>query len=156
MSKLSYALVCLALALGSANVSAHVSVTAPWVRATVPSQKSTGVYMHLQSHGAARLVSVSSPVAASAQLHQMEMQGDVMKMRLVDGIELPSGKGVNMSAGTYHVMLIGLKRQLKNGDAVPLTLVVQSKGKAREQITVKVPVKPINFVSPTGTPAMHP
>jgi hypothetical protein len=158
MSKIPSAIACLTLvlALGPASANTRVSVTAPWVRATVPSQKSTGAYMHLHSPVAARLVSVSSPVAAASQLHQMEMEGDLMKMRLVDGIELPPGKGVNMSSGTYHIMLVGLKRQLKDGDTVPLTLVVQGMDKRREQITVKVPVKPINFVSPASAPAMHP
>jgi len=155
MNKLLSAMAGMALALGCASASAQLSVTAPWVRATVASQKSTGAYMHLHSRTSARLISVSSPVAAASQLHQMEMIGDVMKMRQVDGIELPPGEGVNMASGTYHIMLVGLKHQLKDGDTIPLTLVVQGKDKRREEITVKVPVKPINFVSPAKAPAMH-
>jgi copper(I)-binding protein len=126
---------------------AEVSVTAPWVRATVPAQKSTGVYMHLLSEGGARLVGVSSPVAATVELHQMDMKDDVMKMRQVDGIDLPAGKGVNLASGSYHIMLVGLKRQLKPGEAVEITLQIQGKGKQRDSLTVKVPVKPLGFVS---------
>ncbi|MBC7685037.1 MAG: copper chaperone PCu(A)C [Bdellovibrionales bacterium] len=153
MKQLATAVASMTLLVGSA--CAQVSVTAPWVRATVPAQKSTGAYLHLQSAVAARLVGVSSPVAAAAEMHRMDMQGETMKMRQVDAIELPAGKGVNLSSGTYHVMLVGLKRQLKEGDAVPLTLVVQGKDKRRETVTVKVPVKPIGFVSPASAPPMQ-
>lgn len=154
MNQLRFFVAALALVAGSAW--AQVSVTAPWVRATVPAQKSTGVYLHLVSPTATRLVGVSSPVATSAELHQMEMKGEIMKMRQVDGIELPAGKAVDMASGTYHIMLVGLKRQLNDGDAVPLTLMVQGKDKKRETITLKVPVKPIGFVSAVAAPAMHP
>jgi copper(I)-binding protein len=137
----------LLLALAAA-AHAQVSVTAPWVRATVPAQKSTGAFMHLQSATPARLVGVSSPVAATVELHKMEMTGSVMKMGPVDSIELPAGKGVNLASGGYHIMLTGLKRQLKAGDTVVLTLLVQGKDSKRESVTVKVPVKPMRFVSP--------
>lgn len=129
---------------------AQVVVSAPWVRATVPVQKSTGAFMQLQSPRDARLVGVSSPVADSAEIHQMAMQGDTMKMQEVDGIDLPAGKGVNLASGGYHVMLIGLKRQLKDGDTIPLTLIIENKNKKRDTVTVKVPVKPLTFVSPAG------
>lgn len=137
------------LTLVAAAAQAQVSVTAPWVRATVPAQKSTGAFMHVQSAAAARLVGVSSPVAATVELHKMEMQGTMMKMGPVDGINLPAGKVVNLASGGYHIMLTGLKRQLKEGEAVELTLLVQGKDRKRESVTVKVPVKPMSFVSPT-------
>ncbi len=131
----------------AAAAQAQVSVTAPWVRATVPAQKSTGAFMHVQSATPARLVGVSSPVAARGELHKMEMTGSMMKMAPVAGIDLPAGKDVNLASGGYHIMLTGLKRQLKAGDTVVLTLLVQGKGKKRENVTVTVPVKPMTFVS---------
>lgn len=139
------------------SAAVDLSVTAPWVRATVPAQKSTGAFMHLQSATAARLVGVSSPVAAVVELHQMEMEGGTMKMRRVDGIELPAGKMVNLASGGYHVMFMGLTRQLKDGEVVDLTLLVQAKGKGKavEKMTIKVPVKPMTFVSP-GQPHVTP
>lgn len=140
--------------MGSAY--AQVSVTAPWVRATVPAQKSTGAYMHLLSPGGTRLVGVSSPIAATVELHQMDMTGEMMKMRQVDGIDLPAGKGVNLASGGYHIMLVGLKRQLKAGDAVEITLLMQGKDNKREQMTVKVPVKPLGFVSPNAPASTMP
>lgn len=152
--KLLILLAGLALA---ASARAEVNVTAPWVRATVPAQKSTGAYMHLLSKGGARLVGVSSPIAATVELHQMDMKGDTMKMRQIDGIDLPPGKGVNLASGSYHIMLVGLKRQLKQGDAVEITLQVLGKDKKRESVTVKVPVKPLGFVSPSvpASPMHH-
>ena len=153
MKQLAFAIAGMAFVMGSAW--AQVSVTAPWLRATVPAQKSTGAYLHLQSVASARLVGVSSPVAAAAEMHRMEMDGEMMKMRQVDAIDLPAGKSVNLSSGAYHVMLVGLKRQLKEGEAVPLTLVVQGQDKRRETITVSVPVKPIGFVSPASAAPMQ-
>jgi periplasmic copper chaperone A len=139
-----------------AHGAVKLSVTAPWVRATVPAQKSTGAFMHVQSPVAARLVGVSSSIAATAELHQMEMSGSTMKMGRVNGIDLPAGEGVNLASGGYHIMLMGLKRQLKEGEAIDLTLQVQTQGKDKkiENITVKVPVKPITFVSPGQSASM--
>jgi periplasmic copper chaperone A len=141
-------LALMACAALMAPAHAELRVTAPWVRATVPAQKSTGAYMRLQSAADARLVGVSSPVAATVELHQMDMKGEMMQMRQVDGIDLPAGKGVNLAGGSYHIMLVGLKRQLKPGEAIDLTLLVQGKGQRRESVTVKVPVKPLGFVGP--------
>jgi copper(I)-binding protein len=144
--KLLTVIACLAM---MASASAQLSVTAPWVRATVPAQTSTGAFMHLESATDARLVGVSSPVAATVQLHRMEMKGEMMQMRQVDGIDLPARKGVNLANGSYHIMLTGLKHQLKEGEAVDITLLVQGKDKKRQSVTVKVPVKPLGFVSPS-------
>ena len=145
--KLLAMLACLAL---MASARAGVGVRTPWVRATVPAQKSTGAYMHLQSADGARLVGVSSPVAATVELHRMDMKDGMMQMRQVDGIDLPAGKGVNLATGSYHIMLVGLKHQLKPGQAIDITLLLQGKDNKREHVTVKVPVKPLGFVSPGG------
>jgi len=137
--------VCAALAVPAA---AQVTVTAPWVRATVPAQTSSGAFMQVQSAQDARLVGVTTPVAGGAEIHQMAMSGNTMTMQQIDGIDLPAGKAVKLASGGYHLMLVGLKRQLKDGDTVPLTLIVEHKNKQRESLTVKVPVKPLTFVSP--------
>lgn len=136
------------------QAASDVSVTAPWVRATVSAQKSTGAFMHLQSRTPARLVGVSSPAAGVVEMHKMDMAGGVMKMARVDGIDLPAGKTVNLASGGYHVMLMGLKKQLKEGDAIELTMQLQGADKKVKSLTVKVPVKPITFVSPGQASAM--
>lgn len=134
---------------------AQVSITAPWIRATVPQQESTGVFMRLQSESDARLVGVSTPAATRSEFHQMDMRGQLMKMEQVDSIDLAAGKGVNLASGGYHIMLIGLKRQLKAGEVVPLTIIVEHKDKKRERITVKVPVKPLTFTGSSAGPSRH-
>jgi copper(I)-binding protein len=124
---------------------AQVTVSEPWVRATVPAQKSSGAFMQLRSAKDARLVGVRTPVAGNAELHKMEMQGQAMKMRAVDGIELPGGQLVNLASGGYHVMLFDLKRQLKDGETVPLTLVVEDAQHKRSEVNVTVPVRPLGY-----------
>ncbi len=141
-----FVFVLAALCVLAAPSFAQVAVSTPWVRATVPAQKSTGAFMQLQAASDARLVGVSSPVAERAEIHEMSMQGDTMKMQQVDAIALPAGKVVKLASGGYHIMLLGLKRQMKEGDTVPLTLLIETAGK-RDSITVKVPVKPLAFVN---------
>lgn len=153
MKKTVFALIA-SIALCAA-ASAQVTVTAPWVRATVPQQKSSGAFMQLQSASDARLVGVRSPIAGRVEIHQMAMHGDTMKMQQVDGIALPAGKGVNLASGGYHVMLLDLKRQLKAGETVALTLVVEGKDKQRQEVTLEAPVKPFTFVSPPAAASNH-
>lgn len=134
---------------------AQTTVTEPWVRATVPQQTASGAFMQLRSPDAAKLVAVSSPVASSVQLHRMEMAGQMMKMREVDSIELPAGQTVNLASGGFHIMLVGLKHQIKEGEIVPLSLVVERKAGKRETIAVNAPVKPLTYSAPQGAPIHH-
>jgi copper(I)-binding protein len=136
----------------AAGAHAQVTVKDPWIRATVPAAKASGAFMQLQSAQDARLVEVRTPVA-DAELHQMQMQGDRMQMSHVESIELPAGKPVALVSGGYHVMLMQLKRQLKEGETVPLTLVVENKkDKKRSNVEVQVPVKPLSY-SPAAADA---
>ncbi len=125
-------LLCLAL-----PAFAQVTVGDPWVRATVPAQKVTGAFMQLTSTTDTRLVEAKSPVAGVVQVHEMSMDGGVMKMRELDkGLALPAGKMVDLKPGGYHVMLMDLKAQVKEGDNVPLTLVIQDKDGKRTSVDV--------------------
>jgi copper(I)-binding protein len=135
----------IAAALFAASAHAQVTVKDPWVRATVPAGKATGAFMQIQSQQDARLVEVRSPVAGVVEIHQMAMDNGMMKMGAVDGIDLPAGKPVALASGGYHVMLMQLKQQVKEGDTVPLTLVVQKKDRKLETIEVKAPVKPLTY-----------
>ena len=125
----------------SASASAQTAVKDPWVRGTVPQQKATGMFAQVTSAGGGKLVSASSPVAGVVEIHEMAMEGNVMKMRAIPGLELPAGKAVDLKPGGYHVMLLDLKQRLKAGDTVPVTLVVEGKDGKRETIEVKAPVK---------------
>lgn len=130
-----------ALLFAAFPVMAQVTVKDPWVRATVSAQKATGAFMQITSVQDARLVGVSSPVAGVVEVHEMTMEKDVMKMRAVKGLDLPGGKSVELKPGGYHVMLMDLKQQMKEGDSVPVTLVVEGKDSKRSTIEVKAPVR---------------
>jgi copper(I)-binding protein len=140
-------LVLAAASLFASAASAQVTVTDPWIRATVPAQKTAGAFMQLRSPKATRLVEVQSPVAGRAEIHQMDMQGQTMRMQKVDGIDLQAGQPVNLSSGGYHVMLFDLKQQLKEGEQVPLTLTFSGADKKRESVTVQVPVRPLTYTA---------
>ena len=132
-----------ALALVAAQWAAHAQTTVkdPWVRGTVPQQKATGMFAQITSTGGGKLVSASSPVASIVEIHEMAMEGDVMKMRAIPGLDLPAGKAVDLKPGGYHVMLIDLKQALKAGDTVPVKLVIEGKDGKRETIDVNAPVR---------------
>ncbi|QNA88592.1 copper chaperone PCu(A)C [Massilia sp. Dwa41.01b] len=138
----------LACALASSGALAQVSVLDPWVRATVPQQKSAGAFMRVQSTAPARLVGVSTPAAGRAEIHEMAMENNTMRMRQVDAIALPPGKQVNLASGGYHLMFFDLKRQLKEGETVPVTLVVEDAAKKRSSVTVEAQVRPLTYVAP--------
>jgi len=128
------------LALAGA-ASAQTKVADAWVRATVAQQKASGAFMQITSSQGGKLLEMSSPLAGVAEIHEMAMQGDMMRMRAVPALELPAGKAVELKPGGYHVMLMDLKQQLKTGDSVPLTLVVEGKDGKRETLQLKVPVR---------------
>ena len=137
--------------LSSATL-AQVAVTDPWVRATVPQQKATGAFMQITAAADVRLVEARSPAANIVELHEMVMEKDVMKMRALPGLDLPAGKTVELKPGGYHVMLIDLKAQVKEGDVVPLTVVVEDKNGKRESIEITAEVRPLNSA---GVMPMH-
>ncbi len=109
-------------ALATAPVSAQVTVSEPWVRATVAQQKNAGAFMQLTAAQSARLVAARSPVAGTVEIHEMTMDNGLMKMRQVPGIDIPAGQTLALKPGGYHVMLIDLKQPVKDGDRVPITL----------------------------------
>jgi copper(I)-binding protein len=139
-----------AAALIAVAAHAQVTVKEAWVRASVPQQQATGAFMQLQAASDARLVSVSSPVTPIAEIHEMAVQDNVMKMRAVPAIELPAGKTVELKPGGYHVMLMDLKRPMQEGEIVSLTLVFEGKNGQRETVEVKAPVRPLNAGAAPG------
>ncbi|MFN9726364.1 copper chaperone PCu(A)C [Acidovorax sp.] len=129
--------------------SAAVKVDGAWARASVQGQKATGAFMRLTAQDATRLVRAESPAAGVTEVHEMKMEGDVMKMRAVPALELPAGKTVELKPGGYHVMLMDLKAPLAKDTAVPLTLVFQDAKGAESRLTISVPVA----TTPPGGPA---
>lgn len=135
---------CALLALTCACAQAQtVEVKDAWVRGTVAGQKATGAFMEITSKAPARLVAGASPAAGAVEIHNMKMEGGVMKMFAVDGVELPAGRTVKLAPGGYHVMFFDLKQPLKAGDRVPLRLTVEFADKRREAIELSVEVRPL-------------
>jgi copper(I)-binding protein len=118
-----------------------VEIKDAWVRTAVPGQKATGAFMKITSKEGAKLVGASSPAAGVAEVHEMKMEGNVMKMNAVaGGLELPAGKTVELKPGGYHVMLMDLKAALPKDSTMPLTLVFKDAKGVESKVELKVAV----------------
>jgi copper(I)-binding protein len=130
----------LATALSTTAWAQNVEVHGAWARATVQGQMATGAFMKLTAKEGTRLVAVSSPVAGVAEVHEMAMDNNVMKMRALSGLDLPAGKAVELKPGGYHVMLMDLKTPLQKDTTIPLTLVFKDAKGVESKTELKVPV----------------
>lgn len=117
-----------------------VEVKDAWVRAAVPGQSGTGAFMSLTAKDGAKLVGASSPVAGVAEVHEMKMDNDVMRMRAIPALDLPAGKTVALKPGGYHLMLMELKQALPQGSTVPLTLILRDAKGQESKVELKLPV----------------
>lgn len=136
------AIACVSAVLDAAAQPA--SVKDAWVRAPAPGQKVAGAYMEITGVTPVWLIAVASPVAARAELHSMTMEGNVMRMRTIEKLELPRGRAVKLAPGGLHIMLIDLKHTLKPGDKVPITLTVLREDlNSRAVIAVQAEVRQI-------------
>ena len=114
-------------------------VGAAWARPTVAGQSAGGAYVTIVGGSAAdKLVSVSTPVAQSVELHTMEMQGDVMRMRQIPEVAVPAAAQVAFEPGGKHLMLRGLMQPLQAGSTFPLTLHFEKAGDVTVQTKVAV------------------
>ncbi len=138
------------LALLSVPAFAQTRVDDAWVRATVSGQPSTGAFMRITSSDNAKLLEAKSPAAKIVQIHQSKMDNDVMSMQPVAFVPLPAGKTVAIEPEGYHVMLIDLVGQVKEGDEVPLTLVVENAKGVKESIEVKARARALNSMADHG------
>lgn len=139
--KFHHRIICTTIAtLAAFSVYAqNVTVTDAWARATVQGQKASGAFMVITSKDNAKLLGVSSPVAGLAQIHEMKMDKDVMKMTaLPNGLELPAGQPVELKPGGYHVMLMDLKAPLVKDTSVPLTLTLQDAKGVKFDVALKL------------------
>jgi len=114
-----------------------VQVENAWARATAAGAKAGAIYLTLTDKSAPdRVVGASTPVAATAELHETVNDNGVMRMRPVAGLALETGKAVVLKPGGYHLMLMGLRERLKPGDTFPLTLVFEKAGTVTVTVTV--------------------
>jgi len=119
----------------------QTSVKDPWVRGTVAQQKASGAFMQITSTKGGKLLSVSTPVAGVAEVHEMAMEGTTMRMRAVPALDLPAGQAVELKPGGYHVMLMDLKKPLAVGETVPLELSFVDRAGRQAVARVDVPVR---------------
>jgi copper(I)-binding protein len=132
-----------------------VQVSNAWIRATVKGQQATGGFMDLTSVQSATLLGFETKLSKHAELHEMVMDGDVMRMRAIEALPLPAGVTVSLKPGAHHLMLTDLKRPLVEGESVALTLLIKGEdGKVRKQ-TVSVAVKAPQMVPTPRTPHQH-
>ena len=108
-----------------------INISAPFTRATLPNAPVGGGFLTIENTGDTddRLVSVAATVSGAVQLHEMAMQGDVMKMReLPDGITIPAGETITLAPGGLHIMFMGLTQAFTEGETVPVTLTFEHAG----------------------------
>jgi periplasmic copper chaperone A len=123
--------------------AAQVTVTEAWVRGTVPGQRATGAFMTLASTQPVTLVAVRSPIATSAEIHEMKMDGGVMKMRAVERVPLGPNAPLKLDPGGYHLMLVGLAKPVAEGDKVAITLTFEDRSGKQSRVDVVAPVRPL-------------
>ncbi|MFN3416959.1 MAG: copper chaperone PCu(A)C [Caldimonas sp.] len=119
----------------------------PWARATVPGQKAGGAFLTIENRGgqADRLLSAAAPTerVGRTEMHSMRMEGNVMRMREIDAIDIPAGQTVTLKPGGLHLMFMGLTAPLKAGEKLPVVLTFERSG----TITVEVHVQAASAAS---------
>ena len=127
--------------LAAASVQAQVAVTDAWARATGTGQKATGVFMNLTAKKATRLVGIKTDLTPVAQVHEMKMEKDVMKMQAIKALDLPAGQTVSLKPGSYHVMLMDLKAPVAEDSHVVVTLLFEDAAGVKTQQEVHAVAK---------------
>ncbi len=118
-----------------------ITVSSAWTKAMLPGQPAGGGYLTIENKGtvADRLVSISSPATQNVQIHEMAMDGEIMKMRaLPDGLEVPAGGKVELKPSSFHIMFMDMKEGFKEGETVAVTLKFEKAG----DINTELPVAP--------------
>jgi copper(I)-binding protein len=140
---------CSGAAMAQSVSVGSIKVEQAYTRSTVPGQMAAGGFMKIENKGTAdQLVSASSPVAGEVQLHEMAMEGNVMKMRQVKDIAVPAGGSVELKPGGLHLMFMNIKAPLTAGESVPVKLKFAKAG----EVEVKMPV---NAMGQSGGAMKH-
>jgi len=146
MSLRKFSPLVLALGLLATPAWAHdyklgsLEIDHPWTRATPPTAPTGGGFLTVTNKGTTpdKLVSAKSPAAGAVEIHEMKMEGNVMRMReLPSGLEIAPGATVTLAPGGLHLMMMGLKAPLKQGEKVPVTLVFEKAGKIDVELAVE-------------------
>jgi copper(I)-binding protein len=155
LSKILFAAICLLVANGAMAQTGPIEIKDAWARATPGRAENGAAYLTIVSPVPDRLTGASSPVAKKVELHTMSMEGGVMRMRPLGGIDIPPGQAVTLSPGGTHIMLQGLTQPLREKQSFALTLSFEHAG-SRE---VTVSVEKAGATGPAGQaagpPSMH-
>ena len=127
------------LGVFSLPVFGQVQIEEPWIRATTPGAKVAAGYMTIRNKSAQpeRLVGGSSPVAARVETHIHIKDGDVVRMREVKGYDIPANGVFELKPGGAHLMLVDVRRPLKEGEKVPLVLKFEKSGEVKVDFQVR-------------------
>ena len=129
------------LCLISLGTQAKTTADGAWARATVPGQNMGGAFITLTSDQDATLIGASSPVSEKMELHTMKMEGEKMVMAQVSSIPLPANTQVELKPGSLHLMFMGLKQPLTEGQNIAITLKIKLSSGYVETLTIQAPVK---------------
>ena len=126
------------LLLVSLPALGQVEVENPWTRATPPGAKTAAGYMILRnrSTSADRLVGASSPAAGRVETHLSIQDGEVMRMREVQGYAVPAGGSFELRPGGAHLMLVDIRRPFKEGEKIPVLLKFEKSGEVKVELHV--------------------
>ncbi len=141
-----------------AQGAAPATVDAAWARASVQGQKSSGAFMRITASEPLQLLRAETPIAGHAEVHEMKMEGNIMKMRALPQLDLPAGKAVELKPGGYHIMLMDLKAPLAKDTQLPLTLVFKDAKGEERRMDLQVPVTvmaPGGHAAPAGSMHKH-
>ena len=119
----------------------QLEITDSWARASAGKEGNGAAYLTIANHGGAadRIIGAKAAIAKRVEIHNNFMEDGIMKMRRVDGIDIPAGEGAKLQPGGYHVMFMGLHEPMKEGTSFPLTLVFEKAG----EVELEVPVMKI-------------
>jgi copper(I)-binding protein len=124
-----------------------LEISQPWTRATPPNAPAGGGYVTITNTGSEpdRLVAASAAIAGRTEIHEMSMEGGVMKMRpLADGIAIGPGETVALKPGGFHIMMMKLSGPIKTGESLPITLSFEKAG----DVTLEFVAAPIGSKTP--------
>jgi periplasmic copper chaperone A len=134
---------CLLISLlipgAAAAQTGQVEIKDAWARATPGKAENGAAYLTIETPAPDKVVAVSSPAAKKTSLHTMTMDGGVMKMRPLDGLDVPANQPVTLKPGGVHIMLQGLNEPLQAGKSFPLTLTFEKAGQRQVEVAVEKP-----------------
>ncbi|SDK80080.1 hypothetical protein SAMN05192566_2476 [Methylophilus rhizosphaerae] len=155
-SYLKIGLVIISMAGFTVSAHADLQVLDAWVKPTMPGQPVAGAYMTLVADKETEIVDLSSPVAGKTEVHSMSMQGNVMKMKRLARVKLKAGEKMELKPGGFHIMLMELNHQIKEGEVVPISLVTQDGSGKKTTVSVKaIAASPENTEAPSGMHMHH-